>query len=141
MISLFRVEWIRKISTSERFTTLSIFRSVNQAERYLNDITIKKFRHYLRFRLGMDELGVNVRYQREAHANRNCPFYPHCVEDERHFVFGCPTDQHIRDKYITHYIEKNGQPTFSIFLVNPTIELSTKFAMFIVYALKAKRGM
>ena len=142
MISRFREEWIRKMSTSERFTTYSIFKSVHQAEKYLNDITIKKFRDSLiRFRIGINELGVNIRYQSEAHTNRNCPFCPNCIEDERHFVFGCPKYQHIRDKYLTRYIEENGQPTLNIFLVDPTIELSRKFAMYIFYALKQREDL
>ena len=93
MRSRFSEEWIKKMSTSERFTAYSIVKSVHQAEKYLNDITIKKFRNYLIiFRLEINERGVNIRCQSETHANRNCP----CVQlAKKTKVILCSADQHI----------------------------------------------
>ena len=74
MIQLFKLEWNTKISNSDRFATYLLFKSVHQAEKYLNDITIKKFRDTLiRLRLGINELGVNKRFQPE-NAIKTCPF-------------------------------------------------------------------
>ena len=41
----FRLEWSTKIFDSDRFSTYRILKSVLQAAKYLNNITIKKFRH------------------------------------------------------------------------------------------------
>ena len=43
----FKLEWSTKISNSDRFATYFLFRSVHQAEKYLNDITVKTFRDTL----------------------------------------------------------------------------------------------
>ena len=52
----FKLEWSTKISNSDRFATYHLFKSFHQAENYLNDITIKKFRDTLiRLRLGINE--------------------------------------------------------------------------------------
>ena len=58
-IQRFKLERSTKISNSNRFATYLLFKSVHQAEKYVNDITIKKFRDTLiRLRLGINELGV-----------------------------------------------------------------------------------
>ena len=84
---------------------------------------------------------LNTRYQFEAHADRNCPFCLNGIEDGHYFVFGCPAYHHIREKHVTHYFEDNGQPTLNIFLANPTIEVSRKCAMFVLYALKQREDV
>ena len=90
MIQRFKLEWSTKISNSDRFATYLLFKSVHQAEKYLTDITIKKFRDTLiRLRLGINELGVNKRFQPE-NATKTCLFCPVVLEDEIHFLFICP---------------------------------------------------
>ena len=60
MIERFELERSAKISDSDRFSTYHIFKSVLQAGKYFNDITIKKFRDTLiRLRLGINEMGLN----------------------------------------------------------------------------------
>ena len=86
MIQRFKLEWSTKISNSDRFATYLLFKSVHQAEKYLNDITIKIFKDTLiRLRLGINELGVNKRFQPE-NATKTCPFCPGVLEDELHFT-------------------------------------------------------
>ena len=81
MIQRFKLEWSTKISNSDRFATYLLFKSVHQEEKYLNDITIKKFRDTLiRLRFGINELGVNKRFQPER-ATKTCPFCPGVLED------------------------------------------------------------
>ena len=60
-IQSFKLERSTKISNSNRFATYLLFKSVHPAEKYVNDITIKKFRDTLiRLRLGINELGVKT---------------------------------------------------------------------------------
>ena len=92
IVQRFKLEWSKKISNSDRFATYLLFRSVHQASKYLNDITIKKFRGTLiRLRLGINELGVNKRFQPE-NAIKTCPFCPGVLEDESHFLFMLVSD-------------------------------------------------
>ena len=71
MIQRFKLEWSTKILNSDRFATYLLFKSVHQAEKYLNDITVKKFRDTLiRLRLGINELGVSKRFQPEMQQRR-----------------------------------------------------------------------
>ena len=94
----FRLEWSTKIFDSDRFSTYRIFRSV------LNDITNKKFREsIIRLRLGINELGVNKRFQLES-ANKTFPFCPNVLEDEFHLLFNCPVYADIRHKYLRQFI-------------------------------------
>ena len=63
MIKRFRGDWYSKISTSDRFSTYKVFKVTHQKEKYLDSITIKKFRDSLiKLRLGICEIGVNKRY-------------------------------------------------------------------------------
>eukprot|EP00745_Piridium_sociabile_P018413 TRINITY_DN27645_c0_g1_i3.p1 TRINITY_DN27645_c0_g1~~TRINITY_DN27645_c0_g1_i3.p1 ORF type:complete len:295 (+),score=15.40 TRINITY_DN27645_c0_g1_i3:814-1698(+) len=82
MIAEFKQEWERKITSSERFTVYRTFKHNHQPERYLNDLLIKKFRDSLiRLRLGLNELGINKRYQQEIPNNHMCPFCHNTLED------------------------------------------------------------
>ena len=66
MIGHFRDEWYSQISTSDRF---SAYKVTHQKEKYLDSITVEKFRDELiKLRLGICEIGINKRYQ------NNCPF-------------------------------------------------------------------
>ena len=107
MIQRFKLEWSTQISNSDRFATYLLFKSVHQAEKYLNDITIKKFRDTLiRLRLGINELGVNKRFQPE-NAIKTCPFCPGVLEDEIHFLFICPVYAGVRHKYLREFTDND----------------------------------
>ena len=103
-IERFELLWSTKISDSDRFSTYRIFTSVLQAEKYLNDITIKKLRNVLiRQRLGINELGITKRFKPES-VNKTCPFCPDVLEDEFHLLFTCPVYADIRHKYLRQFV-------------------------------------
>ena len=80
----------------------------------------------IRLRLGINELGVNKRFQPE-NATMTCPFCPGVLEDEIHFLFICPVYAGVR-----HDIE----PSLNSVFENPSIDANRKVAMFAFYALK-----
>ena len=105
-VERFQEEWHTKISNSDRFSTYRSFKSIHVAEKYLNDITIKKIRDTLiRLRFGINELKVNKRYGSDNVTNKNCSFCPGLLEDESHFLFHCPVYSAIRQKYIAEFTE------------------------------------
>ena len=105
MIDHFKQEWKTKLFTSNRFSTYCVFKTVHQPENYLNDITIKKFRDSLiRLRLGINELRVNVRYQRDSSNNNSCPFCPDALENEYHLFFECPVYDELRQKTLSRIL-------------------------------------
>ena len=113
MVERFKLEWSTKISDSDRFSTYRIFRSVLQAEKYINDITIKKFRDIIiRLRLGIYELGVNKRFQPES-VNKTCPLRSNVLEDVFHLLFNCPVYADIRYKYLRQFIVHDVELSFN----------------------------
>jgi hypothetical protein len=137
MIDKFKEDWKIKISSSDRFSSYRIFKSEHYIEFYLNDITIKRFRDTLvRLRLGINELGVNKRYNVTNVDNRNCPFCPGIVEDEIHFIFDCPTYEPVRHKY-----DLNVDVKTLFVLQNPEADFQRKLAMFAFYGLKHREEM
>ena len=131
-IQSFKLERSTKISNSNRFATYLLFKSVHQAEKYLNDITIKKFGDTL-IRLGVNELGVNKRFQ-PVNATKTCPFCPGVLEDEIHSLFICPVYAGVRHKYLRAF-------TFTFVFENSSIDANRKVAMFAFYALKHREEM
>ena len=82
-------------------STYRLFKGTHQKEKYLDSITIKKFRDALiKLRLGKCEIGVNKRYHPTNTVNQNCPFCRNNLENECHFLFKSPMYSHIRLKYI-----------------------------------------
>ena len=101
IIGRFRGDWYSKISTRDRFSTYKVFKVTHQKEKYLDSITIKKFRDALiKLRLEICEIGVNKRYHPTNTVNQNCPFRRNNLENEYHFLFKCPLYSDIRLKYI-----------------------------------------
>ena len=140
MVERFQEEWHTKISNSERFSTYRSFKSIHAAEKYLNDITIKKFRDTLiRLRFGINELKVNKRYGSDNVTNKNCSFCPGLLEDESHFLFHCPVYSAIRQKYIAEFTEM--PRTFNQLLETPSTFVSRKVAMYTFYALKFREKL
>lgn len=139
MVEKFREDWLLKITTSERFSIYSTFKLQHQSEKYLNNITIKKFRDTLvRFRFGINELGVNKRYIM-GNVLRTCPFCPDVLEDEHHFLLICPMYVEIRNKYLQPILYEDS--TVQSFLLDPSLEISRKIAMFIFYALNHREEL
>jgi hypothetical protein len=138
MLDRFQQEWCTKISNSERFATYRIFKSVHNVERYLNDITIKKFRDSLvRMRLGLNELNVNKRYQSDA-VSKDCVFCPQILEDEYHFLFSCPVYADIRYKHIAEFFDCDPETALKSVFVDSCMVTARKLAMFSYYALKRR---
>ena len=137
MTERFKLEWSTKIPNSDRSATYLLFKSVHQAEKYLNDIKVKKFRDTLiRPRLGINKLGVNKRFQPE-NATKTCPFCPDVLEDEIHFLFICPVYADVRHKYL-EFTNSDVEPSLNSVFENPNI---AKVSMFAFYALKDREDM
>jgi hypothetical protein len=139
LIENFRQEWLFKVQTSDRFSTYRLFKVVHQAEKYINDITIKKFRDCLiRFRFGINELAANKRY----HAVSNtCPFCPESVENEDHFLCECPAYSIVRTKYLHVLLKDIPLPDVGKILSVPDAKQNRKLAMYIFYALKEREQL
>ena len=128
IIERFKLEWSTKISDSDRFSTYRIIKSVLQAEKYLKNITIKKFRDTLiRLRLGINELGVNKRLQPES-VNKTCPLCPNVLEHEFHLLFSCPVYADMRHKYLRQFIVHDVELSFNSLFENASINASRNVA-------------
>ena len=139
MVEQFKIDWSTKLSTSDRFSTYTTFKSVFQPEEYLNYVTIKKIRDSLvRLRLGINDLGVNKRFCQTNVQSNKCKFCPDGVEDGHHFLFQCTTYNSIRDKYLGCITDQSASVTLKALFENSTTEISRKVAMFIYYALKQR---
>ena len=100
----FRQEWHVKLE-SNRFALYRRIKSSFELENYLNFINIKKFRDtFIRFRLGINELGCN-RKRFVEYAEISCPFCSDQVENEEHFLLYCPKYSVPREKYIAKYVK------------------------------------
>ena len=141
MIERFQLEWSTKLYDSDRFPKYHIFKSVLQAEKYLNDITIKKLRNVLiRQRLGINELGITKRFKPES-VNKTCPFCPDVLEDEFHLLFSCPVYADVQRKYLRQFIVQDVELSLNSLFKKASIVTSRKVAMFTFYALKHREEL
>ena len=81
--------------TGERskLRTYATFKTHPGYESYLSNIKNTKIRvNVFKFRLSNHKLMIEAGRYKKLNANeRFCPFCPHVVEDEIHFLFGCPS--------------------------------------------------
>ena len=92
---------MQNYSIVTRFSTYDSFKSVHQLETFLNTITIKKFRDTLiSLRFGLTELGVNKSFKCGSFVNKNCSFCPNILKEEPHFLFCCPANADMWQKYL-----------------------------------------
>ena len=139
MVERFQGEWHTKIFNSDIFATYRIFKSLHGAEKYLNDITIKKFRDALvRLRFGINEIKIDKRYVSQTIATENCIFCPGILEDETHFLFHCPVYTTIRQKYIAEFTDQEVPPLLKTLLEAPSAVVSRKVAIYTFYGLKRR---
>ena len=138
LVDEFKQEWHQKLLDSDRFAFYRSFKQSFFKEQHLDNITIKRFRDtFTRFRLGLNELGVNKRFSGQH--NKNCPFCPSSFEDEHHFMFICPKYQHLRLKYLSNNInfithESNVHNIFEI----KDEQKQRALGMYIFYSLKLR---
>lgn len=133
----FKQEWNEKICSSDRFTYYRTLKDGLECESYLNDVNIKKFRDsFIRFRLGINDLGTNGRYKGES-SSALCPFCVNQREDEDHFLVHCPKYSVLRTKYIAAYIS-NEQSDVRNLTSGHGVRKTRDVAMYIYYALKLR---
>ena len=112
----------KDIRQRQIFNKAHIFKSVLQAEKYLTDTTIKKFRDTLiRLRLDINELGVNKPFQPES-MHKMCPLCPNVLYYEFHLLFCCPVYADIRHTYLNQYIVHDTELSFNALFKNASID-------------------
>ena len=132
---------MQRYLTATDFQHTAYSAQFSRQKKYLNDIEIKKFRDTLnRLRLGINEVGVNKRFQPES-VNKTCPLCPNVLEDETHLLFNCPVYANIRLKYLRQFIVHDVEPSFDPLFKNAGIDASRKVAMFTFYALKDREKL
>ena len=85
--------------------------------------------------LGINELGVNKRFQPE-NATNTCPICPGVLKDEIHFLFICPVYAGVRHKYLREFTDNDVEPSLNSVFENPSTDANRKVSMFAFYALK-----
>ena len=137
LVEEFKIKWYQKLTESERFTFYRSFKRSFYQEEHLNNVTLKRFRVTLtRFRLGVNELGINRRFHGDQNS-KYCPFCPSCIEDENHFIFVCPRYQLSRMKYLQHIIKPYHIDASQI-LELKNVDSQRKIAMYLYYCFKTR---
>ena len=82
--------------------TYAIFKSEVGIENYLTEIKNVADRVLVtKFRLSNHRLMIEVgRHNNTPKELRFCPFCPNVVENEKHFMFTCPSYTHLRRRYL-----------------------------------------
>ena len=85
-----------------KLRTYSLFKTTIGIEKYLTETRNTSDRIAVtKFRLSNHRLMIEVgRYEDTPREERCCPFCPHVVESESHFMFVCPTYSHLRTQYL-----------------------------------------
>ena len=142
MIEEFKIELNAKLYSSDRYPTYIKFKLNLNAEKYLNQVTIKKFRDALiRMRLGLNDLGINKRFNQTNPVTKNCKFCTSVTEEECHFLFDCPAYDSIRTKYLTPVLNQNANADLTTTLGNTNTNDIRKIAMYIYYAMECRNEL
>ena len=85
-----------------KLRTYSLFKTEIGLERYLVETKNVTDRvATTKFRLSNHKLMIEVgRHDDTPRERRFCPFCPHAIENEFHFMFSCPTYSHLRVRYL-----------------------------------------
>ena len=138
MIETFIEEWNVKLHESDRFSLYSSFKNIFRCEAYLNDITIKRFRDVLiQFRLGINDLGINKRFDNDDIICKSCPFCPGTYEDETHVIFICPKYNELRSKYLDFMFQERNYSVVNVLSVI-SIESMRNVGMFLFYCMQLR---
>jgi exonuclease III len=135
LIDCYKQDWHSRIEESDRFEKYRTFKFVFQPENYLNILTIRKFRNaFIRFRLGLNELNINNRFN---NLPQQCPF---ClkIESEEHFLLECQRYADLRLRFISRYYLNAREPVLLFLLNNENADITRSVAMYIYYALKRR---
>ena len=135
MIDCYMQEWHAKLTESERYNIYKTFKDSLFQEYYMNCITISKFRTVLtRFRLGINDLNINNRY------NDNTKLCPFCgnIENETHFLLQCTKYKLLREKYIWKHFNNDIHVNVADILQKENKTILRDVAMYIYYALKLR---
>ena len=133
MIDCFMQELNGKLENSDRFNVYRSFKDLLQAEKYLVDIAIPKFRFsFTKFRLGINDLRPNKNYYYKD-KGVDCPFCDE-IENEIHFLLRCPKYAHLREKYINKHFKNSYNPPLPFLLQNDDKYVTRDVAMFVHYA-------
>ena len=90
-------------------------------------MTIKKFRDSLiSLELGMNELGVNERFQLGDVVTKTCPFCPSVLEDELRPLYRCPDYNEVQNKYLRPVVDNDVEPSLKYVFNNPNIYANRK---------------
>ena len=131
----FRQDWHAKLEASDRFAFYRSFKSMLEPERYINSITIAKFRHELtRLRLGLCELNINNRYSDKS---EKCPSCDES-ETEKHFIFVCPMYTNLRQKYILRHCGNVRDRNVVYFMQSENALCLRDISMYCFYAFKQR---
>ena len=140
----FRQDWHSHISSSTRFEVYKQFKSAVFLEIYLTDVNNKCLRDLLtRFRLGISDIKSHkLRYTAcSGDVSLHCPLCGFHTEDEKHFLFHCPSLTDLRLKFIpSKYLIQSA----SFWSVGRLLSDRSNFvdtARFIYYSLKRRREL
>ena len=129
--------WSAKCN-SDRFQVYKSVKSVFETEKYLNSITIAKFRTALaRLRIAASYLHVNRRLI-HPNASIKCAFCPKEDETELHFLLECKIYDTLRDKYVYKHFKKGAYISLPNLLANTSVGIMHDVAMFTYYAHKTR---
>ena len=118
---------------SSKLRTYALFKTDLGLEPYL--LYIKSFEmrsKVTKFRLSNHKLRIETgRRDKIPKQERFCPFCPTDVEDEYHFLFSCPSYQHLRQLYIDPLTSSlNGFETFPAITKIKYLMSATDFKMY-----------
>ena len=103
LLTLYKEEWATNLTTSDRFSFCSTFKSNVSLSPYLNDLKRFKARYFL-IRIRLDVLPLKTHKLRFATNNTQadlaCPFCRNDTETVMHFILICPRYKEIRKLYI-----------------------------------------
>ena len=133
----FKQEWHGKLNDSDRYLMYRSFKKSFEAELYINDLKIKKFRDvFIRFRIGINELKTNRWYEKDI--DLNCPFCVNIIENERHFFLDCPLYEEVREKFLSPYLHTVQFRSIAYLLDGRNVSKTRNVSMYIYYAFKMR---
>ena len=140
LVDQFWQGWHTKIQERERYKTYRNIKDNHEIEKYLTNVNITKFRKILtKLRLGILDLNNNKQF-----LDKNAEVKCHCgyeKEDERHFLFYCPTHKYYRDKYIHKHWPNASQMQLKEIIGNNDEEKNQDLAMFTYFSMRRKEKL